>query len=321
MDDERKELDELSELEDTQFFTEFDDANFDELLSFEEGSDTADSFGALTRPGSGIGIRSKQEASHASVLDFRLAESRGNVQGLNAEERAMLGRVMRGKRTFDKSVAGTMSGVRPVRIGDPFLEQLADYLEKDERGRAVAMLIKTPCVSDMQAWFGFDYLIEFDDQVLSNISGADRMRLRRRGDALFGPRVETVWSDGTSEAPPEIVAALPKISSADFGVPLHGKAWEQVLAEFSPSDWAGQCRAAANLSAQIVLSRRSVEDDISRAVDRAVAESEQRVRVMRARTTDTDRETKLAAETVSGLRRPRTRLLACVAAVLVPEGS
>ena len=36
MDDERNELDELSELEDTQLFTDFDDANFDGLLKFED---------------------------------------------------------------------------------------------------------------------------------------------------------------------------------------------------------------------------------------------------------------------------------------------
>lgn len=333
MDDERNELDELSELEDTQFFTDFNDANFDDLLKFEDNHENiAEAFGKLTRPGGGIGVRSRDVTSSAGIIEFRLAESLGSVQGLNAEERAMFERVLPGRRTFDKLVAATMTRVQPVRIGDPLTDLLSDFLGKDDRGHSVATLMRTQQVPHIQIWFGFDYLIEFNDLAFTDVSAADRTRLRRQADALFSPRVETVWSDGASEAPPEIMALLPTID-ADAGVPLRGRAWEQVLSQYPPADWARRCTAAAELSAQIVMSRRSIADDVADAVHRATAESRQRIGVMRARAalhpdhqermrmmTDIDRQAKLAGEIDSGLRHPRSRLLACIAAVFLPVG-
>ena len=52
MADERVELDLLSEIEDTQFFTDFSDASFDDLLKFEDSTKAvADAFRRLRRPG------------------------------------------------------------------------------------------------------------------------------------------------------------------------------------------------------------------------------------------------------------------------------
>ena len=188
MADERIELDLLSEIEDTQVFTDFSDASFDDLLRFEEHPETvADAFRRLTRPGGGIGIQARRAARYADIVEFRLSDARDGARGLNAEERAMIERILPGRRTFDKVVAGTQGDVRPIRIGDPLVDWLADFLRRDERGRSIAMLMRTEEVPQSQLWFGFDYLIEFEDQTLIHIAIADLLRLRRRGDALLQP--------------------------------------------------------------------------------------------------------------------------------------
>ena len=130
MADERVEQDLLSEIEDSQFFTDFSDASFDDLLRFEDSTKAVeDAFRRLRRPG-GIGIQVLTSARHADMFEFRLSDAREGSDGLNAEERAMIKPLLPGKRTFDKLIAATQNDVRPVRIGDPLVDWLAGYLRR-----------------------------------------------------------------------------------------------------------------------------------------------------------------------------------------------
>jgi ATP-dependent helicase HepA len=332
MADERIELDLLSEIEDIQIFTDFSDASFDELLRFEETPETvADAFRKLTRPNGGIGIQISRAARHADVYEFRLPDARYAVQGLNQEERALIQQMLPGKRTFDKLVAGTQTDVRPLRIGEPLVDWLADFLTRNERGRSIAMLVRTEQVSQSQLWLRFDYLIEFDDRALARIAPANMPRLRRRGDAYFNPRVETVWTNGVSEAPPQIHELL--VASSPGGPPdsrpLRGRAWQDVLPHFQ--DWAQRCAAAAASAAELVHSRPAVTRAVNEALTIAAAETARRATVIRARATisnghcdcegtsdDLVREAELAKHFEKGLRYPRSELLACTAVVLLP---
>ena len=332
MTDERIELDLLSEIEDTQLFTDFSDASFDELLKFEENPGTvADAFHRLMRPGSGIGIQVRHVARHADVFEFQLSDARYGVQGLNVEERAMIEKVLPGKRTFDKLVAGTQTDVRPVRIGDPLVDCLAGFLRRDERGRSIAMLMRIKDARRSQLWFGFDYLVEFDDKALTHIMTVDRLRLRRRGDAFFNPRIETSWTDGVSEAPPGIRTLLTTSSGSSLASsqPLRGRAWQEVLLRFP--DWAQRCATATALAAKLVNSRPGVTTAAAEAASSAAAEAARQARVMRARAAlstdhrernriseDLDREAELTEQVEKGLRYPRSELLACTAIVLLP---
>lgn len=330
--DERAELDLLSEIEDSLFFTDFNDASFDDLLRFEETPDPlAHAFCKLIRPRGGIGIQARQAARLTGVFEFRLSHARDGALGLNAEERAMIERVLPGRRAFDKVVAGTQAGVRPIRIGDPLVDWLDGYLRRNERGRSIAMLLRTEHVAHIQLWFGFDYLIEFDDLALSHTTTADRPRLRRRGDAFFGPRIETVWTDGAAEAPSGIQALVAVSDSSNPAdcQPLRGRAWQEVLPHFP--DWAQRCAKAATLADEIVHLRPSVIAGAANAAPNSAAEAARRARVMRTRAAlypnryererafeDLGRETELARQIEDGLRHPRTEILACTAIVLLP---
>ena len=193
------------------------------------------------------------------------------------------------------------------------------------------MLMRTEHVPQSQLWFGFEYLIEFDDQALTHIATADLLRLRRRGDAYFSPRIETAWTDGLTEAPTRIRALLAAsgTSSPADGGPLRGRVWQEVLPHFP--DWAQQCAMATALAAELVNSRPAVTATAAEAAASAAAETARRARVMRARAAlstdhrereciseDLDREAELAEQVEKGLRHPRSELLACTAIVLLP---
>jgi ATP-dependent helicase HepA len=320
MADERVELDQLTEIEDSQFFTDFSNASFDDLLTFEDSTKPVEeAFRALRRSG-GIGIQMITTTHYANVFELRVSDAREGPHGLNAEERAMVKPLLPGKRTFDKLVAATQNGVRPIRIGNPFVDWLADYLRWNERGRAIAMVARTEQVPDGQLWIGFDYLIEFDDSVLNQVGTADRRRLRRRGDAFFVPRVETVWTDGTDEAPPETRELL--TSSEANSRPLRGRTWQEVLPLFP--DWAPRCAAAASMAAEIVRSRPSVTRAATEATTLAASEAARGASVLRARAALYSAKDipSLAASTSeqfqTGLRQPRSVLLACTAIALLP---
>ncbi|HUZ55199.1 MAG TPA: protein DpdE [Streptosporangiaceae bacterium] len=332
LEDERVELDLLGELEDAQSFSDFTDANFDDLLKFEDSCEPlTDAFRKLMRPSGGIGIQARRSVRLADVFEFRLSTARDGARGLSAEERTAMEQVLPGRRAFDKLVAATQPGVRPIRIGDPLTDWLADYLRKNERGRAIAMLNRTKHVRRSQLWFGFDYVIEFDDMALSHVTAADRRRLSRRGDAYFGPRIETTWTDGISEAPLEIRALLTALNGTSSATeqPLRGQAWGMVLPRFP--DWAQRCAKAAALSEAIVRSRPAVTAAAAEAAAFAAAEAERRIRVMRARAAlysdgrereraaeDLDREATLTEQVERGLQQPRSEVLACIAIALLP---
>jgi ATP-dependent helicase HepA len=332
MAEERVELDLLSEIEDTQLSMDFSDASFDDLLKFEDNPETVtDAFRGLMRRPGGIGIQARRAARYADVFEFRLSDAGDGTEGFNAEERGMLQRILSGKRTFDKVVAATQAGVWPIRIGDPLVDWLAGYMRRDERGRSIAVLVRTEHVSDPQLWFGFDYLIEFDDLPLTHITAVDRLRLRRRGDVFLGPRIETAWTDGVSEAPSAVRVLLAASSLRDptNSQPLRGKAWQEVLPHFP--DWAQRCATASSLAADIVSSRLAVTSAADEAATLAAAEAARRADIMRARATiyhdrrerertkeDLGREAELAEQVERGLLKPRSELLACAAIALLP---
>jgi ATP-dependent helicase HepA len=332
--DEREQLDLLAEIEDAQLFSDFSDASFDDLLTFEDDSQQLqDAFLRLVNPSGGIGLQMRQAAPLGEIFEFSLPGARDGVLGLSADECAAIARLLPGRYAFDKVVAATRFDVRPVRIGNPVVDWLETYLRSDERGRCIALLTRSRYVSSSQLWLGFDFLLEFDDSALAGVSEFDRCRLRRRGDAFLSPRVETIWTDGASEAPPEIMPLLttrPADGSTIEQV-LRGRSWQEALAHFP--DWAQQCNKASSLAREILRARPAVTLTVEEAAALAAAEAARRSRVLRARammssdgqqrereTGDLARESQLAGQVDWGIRHPRTELLACTAIVLLPAG-
>jgi ATP-dependent helicase HepA len=330
--DEREQLDLLAEIEDAQLFSDFSDASFDDLLRFED--DTAplkDAFRRLMSPRGGIGLQARHAVRPGEVFEFSLPDSRQGVPGLSASECADIARILPGRYAFDKVVAATSSDVNPLRIGNPLMDWLETHLRSDERGQCIALLTRSRHVSNSQLWLGFDFLLEFDDSALAGVSVFDRRRLRRRGDAFLSPRIETIWTDGTSEAAPGILPLLtgPPADGSTIEQVLRGQSWQKALTNFP--DWAQRCNKASSLALEILRARPAVTRAVEEAAALAAAEAARRSQIMRARASlsgdglqrqreagDLARESQLAEQVDRGVHHPRTELLACVAIVLLP---
>ena len=159
------------------------------------------------------------------------------------------------------------------------------------------------------------------------MTAADRRRLRRRGDALFVPRIETAWTDGAAEAPPDIRDLL--TGSGANSQPLRGRAWQEVLPHFP--DWAQRCAAAdPGRADRAVTPRRSPwprpkpwrSPPPRRHAGRVSCGPEQPFIPAATRTSAPPIflawQRRLAEQFQNGLRQPRSELLACTAIVLLP---
>ena len=331
--EEREQLDLLAEIEEAQFFSDFSDASFDDLLRFEENSARVkEAFRVLMRPRGGIGLQMRQAMRLGEIFGFSLPDSRDGVPGLSADERTAVARILPGRYAFDKEVAATHSGVKPLRVGNPFVDWLETYLRSDERGRCITLLNRSPQVTNSQLWLGFDFLLEFDDSALAGVSAFDRRRLRRRGDAFFSPRIETVWTDGTSEATGGILPLLtaPPADGPTIEQVLRGRSWQEALTHFP--DWVQRCNKASVVAPEILRARPAVTRAVEEAAALAAAEAARRSQVIRARALlfphgqqregeagDLARESELAGQVDWGVRHPRPTLLACTAIVLLPS--
>ena len=107
--------------------------------------------------------------------------------------------------TYNRRVANKHSGIDLYRIGEGFTEKLASYMYWDDRGQAFAMWRhdKAWDAGEGTEWLGFrfDYTVEANltfakDSALNKL---EIKTLRRRADALFPPKLETVFVNARME--------------------------------------------------------------------------------------------------------------------------
>jgi ATP-dependent helicase HepA len=116
---------------------------------------------------------------------------------------------------FNRSVALRLPGTPLFRLGNPFVDMLAEVIAVDDRGQASAfwrrMLART---SLPRALFGVDYLVEASVTSALDRSGASpqaRMAVRRQADRILEPFMSRVWVDAATETVVQddrLVAAL-----------------------------------------------------------------------------------------------------------------
>lgn len=103
------------------------------------------------------------------------------------------------------------NGGRLFRIGNRFVDAVAEILELDDRGRASAhWRVDRAWEHDPLAYFGFVYRVEADIEAAMRVvdGAADRRPLRRRADRALPPFVRTVWIPADSERAVEERALL-----------------------------------------------------------------------------------------------------------------
>jgi ATP-dependent helicase HepA len=284
--DEQKQVDLIEELESTSRATEFSQASFRELEDFEEmWGETAEAFHRLIAVDGGIRLYKRDEPDHPGVFSFTIDPMLRTVPLVPMDQLQDLGPLLGGRWSFSRAIARRNPGTHLVRLGDPLVDWIEQYIRLDERGRARAVWRYVPDWPEVQVWLGFDFLVEFDDSHLSEHGEGIRRRLRRRGDAFFPPTVETVWTDGDVEAGDSLVNEIldPPAGVPEGGadVSLRGPRWAEALDDLP--EWSELCRRAGSW-ARLTLKERSLRSESTAiALQEATTEMEQRLKVLRRR--------------------------------------
>jgi superfamily II DNA or RNA helicase len=329
-DDERNQIDLLEELESTLTKREFSPAQIQDLVDFEEAwPQTADAFNRLTSNSGGILLRRSDRQDVAGAMTYSIDPTLKAVPLMPANYQEQLVALLPGRRTFSRAVALEHPGVHLLRVGDPLVDWIENYLRIDEGGQARAMWLHVPDWPDPTVWFCFDFLLEFDERMLGDLDTGTRRRMRRRGDAFLPPRMDRVWTDGVVEAPGDLVnSALER--SAETGVSsvaLRGPRWTRALDLFP--NWPSLCRDAEKKANEIVTTRPEVLDWSRSAQAAALDEATRRQQVLelwaerlpsghqrdRARR-ELEMERALGAEVTAGVSTPRCSLFAVGGAIV-----
>lgn len=171
--------------------------------------------------------------------------------------------------TYNRRLANKYSGIDLYRIGEGLTEELASYMYWDDRGQAFAMWRhdKAWDAGEGTEWLGFrfDYAVEVDLSFAkdSAFNKLEIKTLRRRADALFPPKLETIFVD----AHMNIVEDLGIINILQR--PYYGKGNDyrdynlaknrlSILDEFiDPGKWSDFCRTARATSKNLLRDRTS----------------------------------------------------------------
>jgi len=170
--------------------------------------------------------------------------------------------------TYNRRLANKYSGINLYRIGEGLIEELASYIHWDDRGQAFAMWRHDQSWDSGEGmeWVGFrfDYAVEADlsvvRQVVKNegLNNFNEKALRRRADALFPPKIETIFLDDQMNIV-ENTELLSILQRPYFGKSSVYRDYNlakkrlSILDEFiDPGKWADFCREARRISEDLL---------------------------------------------------------------------
>ncbi|WP_274523024.1 protein DpdE [Saccharothrix sp. ALI-22-I] len=326
--DEETDVDLLEELESVTVASDFDPAGVAELREEEEDSRSLkEAFTRLTSMRGGLDLRPVEHPA-TGVVEFDGSAGR-SIFGVSQDVAIQVLPLLKRRRAYARAVATSHSGIAPLRLGDPLIDWLEEYLRIDERGRARAVVRPYREVKVPTLWLSCDFLVEFDASRLQAESEAVRRRLRRRGDALLPPVIERTWTDSAGPADHTLLEVLEKPYEGGSDRLLKGREWTQVLAELP--DWRVLCEASAEAAWDSLRATPALTTAPVAAVERAHEETERRRAVLTTRSQrlpfaterqgalqELRREEELGAALLGGVREPAVSIVACGAVVLWP---
>ncbi len=236
--------------------------------------------------------------------------------------------------TYDRRLANKHSGIDLYRIGEGLIEALASYMYWDDRGQAFAMWRhdKAWDAGEGMEWLGFrfDYTVEADlsfakDSALNKL---EIKILRRRADALFPPKLETIFVDARMN----IVEDLGIINILQR--PYYGKGDDYrdynlaknrllILDEFiDPGKWSNFCHLARKTSEKLLRDRPNFVELCQQRAKTASSKLDNRINQLQLRLhrlSEANTNSSLLAEELStestisqallqGISRPRLKL-------------
>jgi superfamily II DNA or RNA helicase len=243
--------------------------------------------------------------------------------GLRVEE--LVGR----RYSIHRLSSVTTSYVMPLRIGDPLVDWLREYLLTDERGRAFAATAVDVSVGAWDFWVRFDYLVEFDDHALELVSERDRRRLRRRGDAFLAPCLFGLWGNADMVADPELSRHLDLLLGSATSGRREYVDWRTVHEEIR--GWSVECESAERTARAWVMSSHEFHEAVEGGLKSVVADQSRREAILKARARrlpspdereaalrDLNHERTLSRCIRRGIAEPNVSLVSCGALLRMP---
>lgn len=186
--------------------------------------------------------------------------------------------------TYNRELAARTPSSILYRIGEPFLDSLAEYVLWDDRGQAYAFwrqVAGLPVEEGREAFvFRFEYVVEGDLGPAKNllaekgIAGIDLKALQRRLDRFFPAHTYTinVDMDGQQLVEPLLTEALQlpfaKRENGGNDINLTKERLEFFL-QFSEQGWRESCREARKHSEQILRNSASFIENCNEHAERA----------------------------------------------------
>lgn len=194
---------------------------------------------------------------------------------------------------FSREEVTNHAGVRVYRMGHPFVDSLADYLQWDDRGKVFAMWRsddRWPATDDPWVGFYFSFLVEADLKVAQTSmlkawgDLADLRALRRRADALFSPLFFTIAINALTgeECAPLVKEILQKPWGKESSLNLGSRL--RYLDDFiGPSQWPEVCRQVRTSAEQSLRAREDLNSHISKSLQLTNAHYERRLAQLKQR--------------------------------------
>lgn len=233
---------------------------------------------------------------------------------------------------FNRSTALRVPGTRLFRLGNPFVDMLADIVFADERGQATAFRrFDGACQGADEAYFGLEYLVEADIsaalrhvQAVPQATGA----LRRQADRLLPPFTRKVWVSAghrTALTDPKVCAWLDapygKRGDQNYNVKNHGElvavfgGWQDYRQAAETAEGVAQAHLvqATDLMSQCAQAQEQARQQL--AVATAQAQARRAAGHLLGDTESYLLDVAVARDLIEGLSRPSVRVVAATCIV------
>ena len=320
----------VDELEDWESDPALDDGNAvtTELLRTYENraAELAPALSALMSPAGGLPLN-VERTREGETFRFRLRRYPAYLIPPGLDPR--MEELLRRDYSIQRRPSLTHALVTPLRVGDPLVGWMREYLLADERGRAFALTVGDESVVTWDLWLRLDYLVEFGEHALTQVPAGDRQRLRRRGQGFLAPRMFGLWANPDFVAGPGLAQhldSLLKARSGTSGLPVD---WREVRGEIQ--GWATECSAAERTGRAWVAASEEVRLAVASGVTAAAADLSRREGVLSARAArlpsleertaarhDLERERVLGRPILEGVAEPSISLVSCGALIRRP---
>lgn len=203
------------------------------------------------------------------------------------------------KCTFRREVAVKSTDVALVRLGHGLVDNLWNYVQWDDRGRAYAIWRHEQSFSAAEGseWLGFKlhYVIEADTERIRDVVDSSNLpshawrSIQRRADALLPPQLEVLYFDaqGQEVTDPVLLSCLKRpfrrVRDGGTDTNLHKNRLCILDSLIAPGHWDWACRTVRSVSEASLRQRQSFIDRVAAAASEATRQAEAEVALLAAR--------------------------------------